>query len=439
TKGFMAYVDDVKIGRLTPLRLLRKFAEAGSENKFWSSYDSFGEFQLRFAKDKHGQEPYAGLESYGPYDLERNRRLDEVFVTIFNFSPRISGENVQTFYKDLVEGVPRRPGFVGMNRLFKINIRRFVEDVIQKDIKSSLTRLRRTPHIAIIITQLSGEKNVRQYRPFKQELTLEGIPCQFVLDRNIGPNASLSKYSGYLKNLALCIYAKLGGVPWILDHSLGDGKCFLGLAAIFRKKRVYMSLQTFDHFGQWLGGWTEQTDIRDYSQVLERRFKEALKLYEGLYGRPANVIVHKDGELLHDLEMPVLNKVTEIDSKIVSVKKLGFQRMYDTSIEDYRVNRGTYLQVSSNEAMLVTSGPPHHFQGAQKPLTIDIKNPSNPDPILIKEICKEIFQLSLVYGGYTLAITSKPITTHFASTAASLAANYEIKENPHLWKKAWFL
>lgn len=442
TKGFMAYVDDVKIGRLPPLRLIRRFAEAGSENKFWANHDFFDEFHLRFAKNKQGLEPYVGLETYGPYDYDAKykRLFNEIFITVFNFSPKIQDEDVRNFYNDLVDGFSYRPSFVGLKRLFKVNIPRFTEDTVQRDIPSSRTRLRKQPHIAIVITQLSGEKNVRQYRPFKQELTREGIPCQFVLDRNIGPQVSISKYSGYLKNLALCIYAKIGGVPWILDHSVGEGKCFIGLATIIRKKNTYMSLHAFNHFGQWLGGWTERTNNKEnYPMILEGRLKEATKLYEKLHRGPMKVIIHKDGELWHDLEMPALNRAINMDCKIVSIKKLGFPRMYDiASSADYMVNRGAYVQIASDEAILVTSGPPHQIRGAQKPITINIKKP-DPNPELMRETCKEIFQLSLVYGGYMLAVTSKPITTHFASTAASLTAKYEIEENPHLWKKAWFL
>jgi len=441
TKGFMAYVDDIRIGRLPPLRLIRRFSEAGSEKKFWRNCGIFEvESHLRFAKDKRALEPYIGLETYGPFDYDgKNKRsFSEIFITIFNHSPKIQDENIRNFYGDLVEGYSYRPSFVGLKRLFRVNIPRFTEQVIQSDIPSSGTRLRKQPHIAIIITQLTGEKNVRQYKPFKQELTRRGIPCQFVLDGNIGPKVSTSKYSSYLKNLALCIYSKIGGVPWTLDRSLGYGKCFMGLASVIRRKNTFMSLHVFDHFGQWLGGWTELTNKENYPTILESRLKEGTKLYERLHGGSLKVTVHKDGELWHELEMPAIDYAIDADCKVVCIKKFGFPRMYDIASADYLVNRGAYVQIASDEAMLVTSGPPHEIPGAQKPITINIKKP-DPTPELMRETCKEIFELSLVYGGYMLAVTSKPVTTHFASTAASLAAKCEIEENPHLWKKAWFL
>lgn len=439
TKGFLTYVDDLKIGRLPPLRLVRKFAEAGSKDKAWEHYETFNEPRLRFAKNKTELEPYIGLESYGPYDLDGKpkRWFNELYITLYNFSD-LQEETIMDFYNDLVEGFSNRPTFPGLKKLFRINIPRFTEDVIQKSVRESRVRLRRQPHIAIIITKLTGEKNVRQYKPYKQELTREGIPCQFVLDKNIGSHISISRYSGYLKNLSLCIYAKIGGIAWILDQPIGEQKCFIGLASIMRKDVVYMSLQVFDNHGQWLGGWTEAIRKKNYSAVLEDRLNDAVRIFSKIHGLPRQVVLHKDGEIWPDLEMKIIEQTIKPGSKIVSIKKLGIHRIYDPSSADYMVKRGSYIQTASDEAILVTSGPPQEIRGAQKPITIEIKKPK-PTPELIRETCKEVFELSLVYGGYMLAVTSKPVTTHFASKAAALAAKLELEESHHLWKKAWFL
>lgn len=440
TKGFMAYVDDVRIGTNPPLRVLRRFAEAKMIEKPWAHSETFSESKLRFAKYKNGSEPYIGLEAYGPFDIDDKpkRWFNELHITIYNFSS-LNDDKIKGFYRDLVEGFSYRPTFVGLRRLFKLSVPSFTDDVIQKSISGSSARLRRQPHIAIIVTQLTGEKNVRQYEPYKRELTREGVPCQFVLDRNVGPNVSTSKYSGYLKNIALSVYAKIGGIPWTLDRPVGGRtKCYVGLASIIRKESVFFSVQAFDHYGRWLGGWTEQSDRASYPKVLKERLKDAWKNFASIHGPPSQIILHKDGEVWTDLEMPSIEQSLGSESKIVSIKKLGVSRVYDVASADYLTKRGSYVQTSSNEAFLVTSGPPHSFQGSQKPLTIEIKKP-NPNSDLIRETCNEVFQLSLVYGGYMLAITSKPVTTHFASTAVTIAAKYNIEENPKLWKKAWFL
>lgn len=440
TKGFMAYVDDVKIGRLPPLRLIRRFAEAGSKWKPWAHFGSFNESLLRFAKNKRGSEPYAGLEAYGPYDLDgkRKRWFSEIYITLYNFSTLKQNE-LRDFYNDLVEGTSHRPNFVGMRKLFRVSIPRFNEDVVQKDVFTSRSRFRRQPHIAIIVTRLTGEKNVREYKPIKRELTFRGIPCQFVLDRNINREVSISKYSAYLKNIALTVYAKIGGIPWILDRPVGDSKCFIGLASIIRKRNVFMSVHVFNHYGEWLGGWTEPVDKQIYPEALEAKLTEAIRVFTRYHGAPKEVVLHKNGEVWPVLEMDSLVHSLGSRAKIVSIKKLGVARIYDiASSTDYLVKRGTYVQTDSNEAFLATSGPPHRIQGSQKPITVEIKQPKS-SPELIRETCEEIFQLSLVYGGYTLAVTSKPITTHFASKAVRLIARYQLEENPKMWRKAWFL
>ena len=439
TKGFMSYVDDVKIGRLFPLRLIRRFAEAGSKDKPWAYSDSFNESPLRFAAKKRGLEPYVGLETHGPYDLEgkRKRWFNEIYITLYNLSP-LKDEELRHFYNDLVEGFSYRPSFVGMRKLFRVNIPRFTKDVVQRKLRESRSRLRKQPHIAVIITQLTGDRNIRQYKPYKQELTRNGIPCQFVLDKNIISEVSISKYSGYLKNVALSVYAKIGGIPWILDRSVGELKCFVGLASIIRKKNVFMSAHVFDHYGKWLGGWTEQVSKERYPRALESKLNDAKKNFSRLHGEPKQVVLHKDGEIWSDLEMKAIDHSLGSDRKIVCVKKLGMPRIYDVASIDYLVKRGSYVQTASNEAFLVTSGPPHQIRGSQQPITVEIKHPK-PSPSLMRETCMEVFQLSLVYGGYTLAVTSKPITTHFASRAVGLAAKHQLQESPKMWRKAWFL
>lgn len=122
----------------------------------------------------------------------------------------------------------------------------------------------------------------------------------------------------------------------------------------------------------------------------------------------------------------------------MSVAKVGIARLYDVgATQEFISKRGTYAQLDDDEAILVTSGPPHQIMGSQKPLTIKLSSGSKPE--ILKETCREVFSLSLVYGGYSLAVTSKPITTHYASKAVSVATTLGVEESEKLWRKAWFI
>jgi len=451
TKSFMHYIDDVRIGRLPLLRLVRRFAEAGIEGKPWANYTCFDEVPLQFAHSSQSVEPFAGLENYGPYDFDgkHKRNFKELEITLLNFSHKLRTKDIEDFYSHLVNGFTFRPSFCGIKRLFRLEIPPFSHYMLRHNTYYvNDIRLTDNPHIIIVITPHIGKK-VKQYGPLKRKLTSIGIPCQFVLEDNVDPK--MPTYAGYLKNLALDIYAKAGGVAWSLSRPVNDQTLFIGLDTITRRNMVFMSLQLFNSLGLWLGGWTIPVNRQEYSAILAEKLRDALREYVRQERNvPKHVVIHKEGEIWSDIELkPLIEAIdTELEPifdvvrsncRIVSIKKLGMPRIYDTMTrKDYSVKRGTCIQIDIGTTILATSGTPHRIRGSQMPLTIEVKHPA-VDPQALMNTCKEVFQLSLVYGGYSLAVTSKPVTTHFASRASSLASKYEITESHDLWKKAWFV
>jgi hypothetical protein len=441
TKSFMPFVDNVRIGRLSPMRLTGGMAEAGAEGKPWANCALFQETPLQFADGGQSLEPFAGLENYGPYDLKgtNRRNFEELQITIFNFSNKLSDRDLEMFYDHFVNGFTFRPHFSGIRRLFRLNVPSFTRDMLrQHTYYAEDIRAEDKPHIAIVVTPYTGNRKVKQYKPLKQKFTGMGIPCQFVLEDNISPRTP--KYVGYLKNLALDVYAKAGGIAWTLSRPASAHTLFVGLDTVTRKRKVCTSLQLFNSFGLWLGGWTSRIDWQEYPEYLSQKMREALRVYSKEERNiPSHVVIHKEGEFWSGVEFEPLVNAIRTDCKVVSIKKLGIPRIYDTATrKDFSVKRGTCVQIDRNVAVLTTSGAPHQIKGSQRPLTIEMKNPQADSHSLINA-CGEIFHLSLVYGGYSLAVTSKPITTHFASRANSLVSQYEIKEDPKLWKKAWFI
>jgi argonaute-like protein implicated in RNA metabolism and viral defense len=441
TRGFMAYVDNVRMARLPPLKLIPRLVSVGETGKFWSNYGRFNESPLKFRDGNTGTEVFRLLERYGPYDLSdgrRRRKFDELLISIYNFSKSLSKEDVRRFYNDLVNGLSRS-NYPGLSKLFKLYIPPFKECIVWDNTYEFPVNIKKQPHIVIIITELSGNKKVLQYKPFKQKLTRIGVPCQFVLGQNIVRDIPNQKYSGYLRNLALNIYAKIGGIPWILGRPIGNSKCFIGLASIFKGGKVYFSTQIFNSEGLWLGGRTICAEKERYQEKLLVALKEAINLFtDNEREKPSEVIIHKAGETWDKLELAPINSL-DISKRVVSVKKIGFPRMYDIGLDpSFMVSRGTYVQIDSSTILLASSGAPHMIEGTQRPLTIDIKNQKvNPD--LVKETSREIFLLSLIFSGYTFAVTSEPITTCFARKSATLSAKYDTEENPSLHGKAWFL
>ncbi|MCD6242405.1 hypothetical protein J7K06_01750 [Candidatus Bathyarchaeota archaeon] len=445
TRGFLAYLDGIRIGRLPPLRLVKHFVDVGkSPEKPWYHYTVFEDMPLMFANRKIGFDPFSALEAYGPYDLtgKHRRKFNKLRIIIYNFSDKLTKNDIERFYRDLVNGFSYRPSYSGIKRIFRLEVPAFGKGTYRRDtFDVRIPFLNKNEALIVLaVAPENGNRKIKQYKFFKQELTRLGIPCQFILDKNIQLANSISKYSGFMKNLALCIYHKVGGVAWILSKPVGNNKCFVGLDMISRHNRIYMSLHVFNSYGLWLGGDILSVKKEFYPQVLVDKVNEAIDIYTREERMtPEELILHKNGEVWPNIELKPLIDGLTVKSRIVSIKKTGIPRVYNVLDEDYISDRGLCVQIDKNEALLVTSGPPHQIQGSQKPLTVEIKYPKGNWPLL-RETCKEIFYLSLLYGGYLLAVTSRPITTHLASAAVSLAANYDINEvSEKLSKKAWFI
>ena len=442
TENFTTYVDEILIGRLHQLGLVRCFAKAGSPGKHWKNYLFFEEIPLAFGDQAYSHEPFLGLERNGPYDWKGKdgRKFNSLRITMCNYSSKLSMENIKMFYNDLIEGFTRGAHFAGIKKIFRLQIPKFSEDLVFPNLRAiEELSAKDHPDVVIVFTPQIGDHKIRQYEPFKHKLTKKGISSQFVLEDKFSPMMTPDRYVSYLKNLALSIYYKVGGIPWVLSRPINQNSCYIGLAMITRGDTTYMSTQIFDSVGMWLGGWTEFMNKNEYSKKLVRRISEAQEIYAKEKGRPSSkTVLHKDGEMWQDIETQPLIDAFQSNLVCISVKKISLPRLYDpTTRIDYMVRRGSCVQISGNAALLATSGPPHPIRGSQRPIVVEIKNRMSGS-LQLMDICREIFDLSLIYG-YSLAAISKPITTYFAEKAVNLTAKYNIVESPTLWRKAWFV
>jgi hypothetical protein len=441
TENFAAFVDEISIGRLCELKLRRAFAKAGTIGKPWERYSLFQEIPLAFGNKASSYDPFLGLERNGPYDLSgpNMRKFNSFRIAICNYSSKVDIDGIKRFYNDLVEGFFRGSKFAGIKRIFRLQIPSFSEEIVYHDLREieDIARANYADTVIVIAPQF-GLK-VPQYQPFKFVLTQLGLPSQFVLENKLKLVSNPSRYVSYLKNLVISMYYKIGGVPWVLSRPVNPNCCYVGLATIWRSDTVCMSTQVFDSFGLWLGGWTEIVDVNEYTKRLIERIKKARDTYTYTKGvTPSKTIIHKAGELLADKEAQPLFAFFERGLTCVSVKKTALPRLFDpTTRTDYVVKRGSCVQITDDMALLATTGPPHPIHGSQRPIIVEHKG-SKYDQFDLIKICEEVFSLSLVHG-YSLAVTSNPITTHFAEKAVQLTAKFNILESPKLWRKAWFL
>jgi len=446
TENFLSYVDDITIGRWHNLQLIRAFAKLGSNKQAYNNFKIFQEPPLMFGNKACSHDPFMGLEKNGPYDLygEDRRKFNSLRIFMLNLSRKLTLEDIKRFYNDLVNGFTRGGAhFAGLKKIFKLEIPNFSEDLLFSDTKEieeiDMLSSSQHPIILLILCHLISDHKIREYGSLKRKLTMKGMLSQFILEKRLSFQVTPHKYASYLKNVALNLYYKVGGIPWVIARTASFRKCFIGLATIIRKDTLCSSFQIFDSSGFWFGGWTEFVDKNEYSDWLVKSLRKAQEIYLKERGKiPNRIILHKDGEMLNNAEIKPIIEEFKNEVTCVSVKKTFLPRLYDDSRSDYVVKRGTCVQIDDNIAILATSGPPQKISGSQRPITVEVKGGAL-DYNGLMGICEDIFDLSLVYGGYRLAIVSKPVTTHFAGKAVRLASKHGIKVSPALWRKAWFI
>jgi hypothetical protein len=443
TENFAACADELQIGHGYLLKLNRSFAEAGTKEKPWEHFWTFEIPPLRFGKGFcSSQEPYSGLEKYGPYDIsgDDRRQFSSINLMICNLTKHLRDDQLKLFYNNLVEGFERPPPFKGLKRLFGVQVPSFSEDLILSNLEElDEVPANRRPHVILVFASSFEKYKIQQYGFFKKALTKKGIATQFILEDTLRSANTQSKYVSYLKNVALGIYYKVGGIPWVLGRPPSHNVCYIGLAASFDDEQAHVSTQGFDSIGLWLGGWTDFVEKGKYSTKVSARVTELIRLFQDKRGKlPDRVFLHKEGEIWSDIESKPLED--EFGPKLinVSIKKTPLPRMYDHSRIDYSVTRGSCIKIDQNIALLATTGLPLPVHGSQRPITVETKA-LNITESAFRETCETVFNLSLLFGGYILGVISKPITTHFASQALSMANQYDIAESSTMWRKAWFV
>ncbi|AIC15131.1 Piwi domain-containing protein [Nitrososphaera viennensis] len=436
TKSFIQYVDNVPLANLT-LRISRDFSQAGERGFPWENFEMLPDVPLAFAKGKEDTDPMRGLEENGPFDLN-DERITNVEFTIYCFSRRVTLEQIEEFYNDLTNGFQGRPLFKGFHSLFNVRAPKFDKSMVKYKIELPPPPQKAgSKKFALVIVPAISFKKAKEYMPLKQLFVKNGIPSQFVLSQNIAPDLTPSKYVGILKNLALEIYAKIGGTAWALSRPTGDGKCFIGVDSITRKKVTYFSVQVFNGRGVWICGWTRSVPAEQYGKSLQDTLTNAIRIFAKTQGAIKEVVAHKEGNVWSSETDAIKSATAHHKTRVVSIIKTGIMRVYDKSKQDNITNRGLFVELDKNEALLVTSGPPHPIQGSQKALTVRVA--SGLDGTTLKDICNDVFLLSTSYGGYILAATSKPVTTYYANKATSISAQNGLEVSDDLWRSTWFI
>lgn len=353
--------------------------------------------------------PDAGLTNFGPYDSITFDIKTPNILSICNKSNRGVFTN---FLSSLKDGLPQSRYFQkGLQRKYDLqdvlfNIREIQDFTVDEYLNAIRSEDENKPHLAIIEIPAAFKRYDDRNNPYytiKAKLLSLEIPVQYVTSEII---KSHNEY--ILNSLALQMYAKMGGIPWVLPSQRSvDREIVIGIGHSWLRKNQYagaeqnrvVGITTFlSSDGQYLLA----DKVKDVA--FESYFTELLKSLKNSIQRLSTEQGWSEGEtvrLIFHIFKPIKNTEFDVISQLIKdinqykikfafvtisqyhpnmlfdINQMGAQKFGNT-IGAYIPNRGSNIFLDSETCIVQMFGAnelKNAKQGMSKPIQIKIRTP----------------------------------------------------------------
>ncbi len=408
---------------------------------------------------------FQGLRTYGAYSLQGLERAPHLLLAY----PSALHQDAERFWEKLLSGSGSYPGFArlfGMppDRAPTIELKRLPsgEDSLNvQRLRHELDRWAATdrdrePDLAIVIVPHT-ERWVTEtpYYVAKEFFAARCIPSQMVtqeLLRNTG------RLGWSLANIALAGFAKLGGVPWVVDARGSEGDLVIGVGRADisdddgKRHRTFGYAVAFISSGAYISTHSRPptADDRDYQERLTEAICEALVESRDTDVPVERIIIHLSRR----------TGVREVRAAQEALQRAGmnhmpvaFLRIDDSSLFEfldsaqptYAPPKGLTLRLSERRALVQVETSLGGFGPARRPLLVELDERSTIGPDEFGGLVLEVFRLGHAnWRGFSAR--SKPVTLFYGERLAELVGymNQRGEWDPaqmcvELRRRPWFL
>lgn len=433
--------------------------------------------------------PDKGLNSFGPYDSATFTPKSPTIVAVCQKRNRGA---FTAFLASLRDGLPQSRYFKkGMMRKYDLqNLSFQVEELESTSMEAYSSVIRRMlegrkPDLALIeipaiFRQLQHRDN--PYYHIKAKLLSIEIPVQFITDEKVGANND-----ALLNSIALQMYAKLGGTPWVLPASQSvDREIIVGIGHSIIRDNAYqgasrnrvVGITTYmSSDGQYLLG----ERIRDVSY--EEYFEELLKNLKAAIDKLRTEQAWREGDMVR-LVFHIFKPLKNVEHEVV-IRLLGLYpeyriqyafvtiggnhpyRLYDPNQHGvsygggqwtrgaFAPMRGTIVQLDPQTCLVQMIGPSetktaHH--GVSVPMQIRLRLPERDDVEGRQHVFTDLGYIAQQVFAFTyLSWRSflpgdQPATMLYSNLMASLLGRLRLIQgwdpdrlNYNMKRKKWFL
>lgn len=300
------------------------------------------------ATKTHNSNPDIGLTNYGPYD---SINFDTKTPNILCICNRTNRGYFSNFLSSLKDGIPQS-NYFQKGLLKKYDLQDVIFDIkeIQSYIIDEYLNIIKNydeikPHLAIIeipteFRQYNDKSN--PYYKIKAKLLSLEIPVQYVTSEKV------KTYNEYILNsIALQIYAKLGGTPWVLpSHRSVDREIIIGIGHSWLRSNQYkgaeqnrvVGITTFlSSDGQYLlGDKVKDVAFENYFQELLKSLKNSIKQLSSEQGWSEGDTIR----LIFHIFKPIKNTEFDVISQLIK------------EITDYKI-KFAFVTISKSHPILL--------------------------------------------------------------------------------------
>ena len=266
-----------------------------------------------------------GLSNFGPYD---SMSFDIKSPNVLSICHRSKRGDFTRFLSHLKDGLPDSRYFQkGLLKKYELqDVVYNIQEIIDYKWDDYLSIIRmdydEIPNIAIIeipdrFKSLSDKEN--PYYRIKAKLLALEIPVQFVT------SSTISRYNEYILNpLALQIYAKLGGTPWVLPSQRSvDREIVIGIGHSWLRNNMFKGAESsrvvgITTFMSSDGQYLLSDKVKDVPY--ENYFEELLKSLKSSINRLSEEYAWQEGDtvrLIFHIFKPIKNVEFEVISQLV--------------------------------------------------------------------------------------------------------------------------
>jgi Piwi domain len=394
-----------------------------------------------FGGDREGGNQFFGLREHGPYQAAPpNNRL------VFMFSPE-DRERSQHLFRALRGDLYST--FPGMEAMFGAGIGRenvsgmavpgFTNSELQAactTLKAEFPNERVLPLALVPLTKHTSDEETARYNAAKHAFISQGLPSQFV-DRQRTLERNGLKW--LISNIALALFAKMGGVPWRIKPS--TNRCLIvGIGQAHRKIENHIARYiAYSVLTDSTGGYEtikvlgDSSNEGEYLSALRDNLRQVLISHGTQYD---SFVIHvtfrmrdRDVAAIKDL-LGDLKGTDGANHEFVAIKFNDKNDFFGFSLDhNSRVPyEGTVVPLSKREYLMWFSGlglgdskVPKH---PERPVHIRILFPEIPLPeVDLKRLLQDAMNIAGAnWRGFNAK--SLPISIYYAKIIADYYANF---------------